>query len=1334
MGSDESVQTSDSYLYACPKGVTDLTPATVFYKVEDESMAKSLCRLFATEHSDTDGKPTFHHQTVAGISPEEQVLLDEALEDLNLYDDPDRFIYEPPPPQDMIARAQYAFRARRWEEMLKAQMSRSCENTIDGHDSRLEACRAACGDLLDALGSCLLGNAVEIPADCDKLRQCYRKLEIRAQVCGETDLLSKTKPLIEEIKAVTDNLSELWTYRGHLTQARPEHVVHGSGGYSGSNELNPQVWDEFTGQVDIRQSNFGRWLEYERERVNIELVAVEAQQAHAVGDLREYLSAWLLPNAPIGGKGKGIYLWWTWGSVYPEEPTADLNERSYFYRVATEDLAARLCRAFGQEHGDDLRFGYTVGEALDIDEAVLANDSMAKYRRREFQGEDKNFFWTARQLKRLVRDEPGVKSQNQNASTGAGPAQNDIGTRIEEALDGLLAAVEKHRLTFLFFANAKRKNPSNRDDRWETLCRDERPEHRIPTDDIDNKGQFLFRHRLALDLFAETAVGRFGLGEGRKPSVLVKDGKWVEVEGGSLPFWSLDEGGCSYLEGSSNAILNACKTVAGKDLSGRLRSLVNRIIAVTHDNDQPKWYSSLGVRWRYLSDLDEVILAIKKARVVYPDDSGGSEASQEADRILNGPALADRAAKAVLAFEPSEDNKAELDLQTTTDIRTLIMYLRQLGRPEAGNIASVYETFVHAARYRVYGETVYDNESGEEQHDRLTRDEPEPDFAVIQSILAASLRSLALLALADLQGQRGELPVGESIARADQTRADTAQDTSWKHMRTTAALAANAVGAYKPDENACLDSNTERDVKALVHCLRRLRHADLATELDGELKTFCEAAERWRCCRFDFDTTQGTTSHDEGMALAKACDDATDALSESQKKLVVVLRSLELLTPSRATPSAEAVQQQSSNGDSEKAIPVHELASALTELRLATGELLTVSSKTDIYPEAQVKTYHDALLNVESRVDGVSQHLAYGRENPGQIKTQIREYLHNLARAMEHVASDNNDQPKAYPLDKETTEPGWEAMKDGIAIELVLAMTTLKPEDMQMPVEDRRVSGLVLLMLLAQAYYKMLECTISMASQCSAIDMELNHSYLWVTTSLTTLLKNHEDLKDFPTKFEPLFIDLYPSTIRDLDWDDMVAPDAEKFLSTVQQYAHSKGIFEPKQGSMAWTFVELYRPSVETAIKQAIAYNKRMRQYVHKAFGSSPQPDAGGNSQAGKDTIAQTITPPATTGIGANIDHNKQQDRVKYWVAFEWYQKYTKRKPRYRKCFCKLVGLPYKKKTGVLGIDTLERWAKTSKGASSITRHKNAPEVLAYLTNFKHLTKTSDTSEKNTSD
>lgn len=110
-----------------------------------------------------------------------------------------------------------------------------------------------------------------------------------------------------------------------------------------------------------------------------------------------------------------------------------------------------------------------------------------------------------------------------------------------------------------------------------------------------------------------------------------------------------------------------------------------------------------------------------------------------------------------------------------------------------------------------------------------------------------------------------------------------------------------------------------------------------------------------------------------------------------------------------------------------------------------------------------------------------------------------------------------------------------------------------------MPAEDRRNSSLVLLMLLAQSYYKLLECTVSHASWSTALDLELNNSYLWTISNLTNLLQRDEDLRDFALQFVPLFPDLYPSTIANTEWDDMVAPDAEHFLSNVQRYVHSKG-------------------------------------------------------------------------------------------------------------------------------------------------------------------------------
>ncbi|HEY1936925.1 MAG TPA: toll/interleukin-1 receptor domain-containing protein [Candidatus Angelobacter sp.] len=158
------------------------------------------------------------------------------------------------------------------------------------------------------------------------------------------------------------------------------------------------------------------------------------------------------------------------------------------------------------------------------------------------------------------------------------------------------------------------------------------------------------------------------------------------------------------------------------------------------------------------------------------------------------------------------------------------------------------------------------------------------------------------------------------------------------------------------------------------------------------------------------------------------------------------------------------------------------------------------------------------------------------------------------------------------------------------------------PEQLQMPAEDRRNAGLNLLFLLAQAYYKILESVVSTASWCCALDLDLNESYLWTIVNLSNLLTNHKDLRNFPGTFEPAFPDLFPSTIRDLDWEDMVAPGVEHFLSTVQGYVRSQGMYPPGESSPGWIFVELFRPSINIAIERAVAYNKRMRKYIQSAF------------------------------------------------------------------------------------------------------------------------------------
>ena len=143
-------------------------------------------------------------------------------------------------------------------------------------------------------------------------------------------------------------------------------------------------------------------------------------------------------------------------------------------------------------------------------------------------------------------------------------------------------------------------------------------------------------------------------------------------------------------------------------------------------------------------------------------------------------------------------------------------------------------------------------------------------------------------------------------------------------------------------------------------------------------------------------------------------------------------------------------------------------------------------------------------------------------------------------------------------------------------------------------------------MLFTQAYYKMLEATTSISDWLTMADPELNHSYMWTVQNLTNLLNNNKHLGDFPEKFEPIFEDLYPTTIADVEWQLMVAPHADGFLASVQRYVLKKGTYDPEEGSPAWIMVQLFRPGVETAIERAEKYNRRLRKARHQMFGETP--------------------------------------------------------------------------------------------------------------------------------
>jgi hypothetical protein len=113
------MRAAGTYLFASRADAPDETPSGVFYWVEDESLATSLCRLCTQEFTDANGHPSFHHKPATSFSSVDQVLMDESLESLALYDDPDAGVYDPEPTHYTLFRAQYVITAQRWEELLR---------------------------------------------------------------------------------------------------------------------------------------------------------------------------------------------------------------------------------------------------------------------------------------------------------------------------------------------------------------------------------------------------------------------------------------------------------------------------------------------------------------------------------------------------------------------------------------------------------------------------------------------------------------------------------------------------------------------------------------------------------------------------------------------------------------------------------------------------------------------------------------------------------------------------------------------------------------------------------------------------------------------------------------------------------------------------------------------------------------------------------------------------------------------------------------------------------------------------------------------------------------
>lgn len=541
------------------------------------------------------------------------------------------------------------------------------------------------------------------------------------------------------------------------------------------------------------------------------------------------------------------------GRFYLYVGQGDLSPSNVFFEVDDELLARDLCTLFADEYGatDAISFNYKSLPSDAISEDVRLCEALDDLRL--YDDPDPGIYDPPPPRQVLIRAEYARRAgiwhelvQRRRTSSLEAPSSpspqgiQDVPADANvQALETVRHLLEKHRLIFLYFAVPKRVNPLNHDSHWESLHDDRFPQ--VPSEQIDSEGEFLFIHRRKLETFAQAAVGQFGTGLGNKPRMMDQSGKVMDVEGGSHPFWVLDETACVYLEESADKVLKACRDAVRRCADRLLTGFIQRIRLVLHDEGETNWYASNLVRWTYLMRLDGALHALKLAEV---DINAGS-----------------------------------------ADV-----------------------------------------------------DERQPEL--------------------------GSTPKGDTPAN------DEAKPTS----------------------------------------------------------------------------------------------------------------------------------------------------SELPDL----GDL--------------------------------------------------------------------------PPMSKE---------------------------------EDRN-SGLLLLMMLAQAYYKMLEATVSMAGWFTVLDMELNHCYLWTIQTLSNLLKNNPHLRDFPGTFEPVLADLYPSTIADLEWQDMIAPDVEAFLATAQKYAMSKGCYEPEENSPGWIMVELFRPSILRAIECAENHNKRLRQAQRRLLGApiATKPAQPNGAASPEDAKKSTIPTP----------------------------------------------------------------------------------------------------------
>lgn len=363
---------------------------------------------------------------------------------------------------------------------------------------------------------------------------------------------------------------------------------------------------------------------------------------------------------------------------------ATATPSTVFHRAGTAGAAATLRGLFAKEYSANgsPAFNFQAAGTLPPDERLLldeAIDELAMYDDPDPGVYDppasKALLARADYARRADRWEAMLVNKA-SAATGVASATDRV--------NDLLRAVERHRLMFLYWAAACRRNPlavRSRTGINERVTRDDVRGWKEMVEAIDSESAFLWTHRDVLDRYAQEAIGMFGPGEGMRPGEPDESGRSVPVEGGTHPYWSIDEGSTSYLEESSDAILEACRSLAEAGQHEAVFALVKDASAAARPKHHDRWYANVVVKWSYLSALDSLISRIKAVRVEL--------------------ALPPRTEKA----GPSKPEVVKPDPQSVADVVVLFMVTRDLVRigrdypdamPEADHKAWVDEVTAHA--------------------------------------------------------------------------------------------------------------------------------------------------------------------------------------------------------------------------------------------------------------------------------------------------------------------------------------------------------------------------------------------------------------------------------------------------------------------------------------------------------------------------------------------------------------------------------------------------------------------------------------------------------------